>query len=75
MPRDPKKREKEATPMQIAVMLQKKDKETLSEMDAYIVKLKKQSKTAAKTHAVTALKRTGVLSSNGNSKKKIVSWE
>lgn len=64
-----------ATPMEIAVMLQKKDKELLSEMDAYILKLKNQPKSEAKDPAVRALKRTGVLSSKGNSKKKIVSWE
>lgn len=75
MPRYKDNRKKGATPMEIAVMLQKKDKEMLSDMDAYIMKLKNQPKAEAKGHAVSALKRTGVLSSKGNSKKKIVSWE
>ena len=67
--------DKGATPMEIAVMLQKRDKELISEMDAYILKLKQQPKTEAKGHAIKALKRTGVLNSNGRTKKKIVSWE
>lgn len=68
-------KEKEAKPMQTAVLLQKKDNEMLSEMDSYILKLQRQPKETAKTEAVKALKRTGVLSSKGAVKKKIVSWE
>lgn len=61
--------------MEISNLLEKKDKKILSEMDAYIVTLKQQPKTDAKTQAIAALKRTGVLTLQGNAKKKIVSWE
>lgn len=67
--------EKEATSMQTAVLLQKKDNQMLSEMDSYIKQLQQQPRDKAKTEAVKALKRTGVLSSKGTAKKKIVSWE
>lgn len=67
--------EKEATPMQTAVLLQKKDNEMLLEMDTYIKKLQQQPKDKAKIEAVKALKRTGVLDTRGTAKKKIVSWE
>ena len=66
---------KEATPMQTAVLLQKKDNKILAEMDSYIKKLQKQPKEKAKTEAVRALKRTGVLNTRGTVKKERVSWE
>lgn len=75
MERFANKKEKGANPMEIAIMLQKKDKELLSDMDAYIIKLRAESKPQAKTQAVKALKRTGVLTSKGSARKKIVSWE
>lgn len=61
--------------MQTAVLLQKKDNEMLSEMDIYIKKLQQQPKAKAKSEAVKALKRTGVLNAKGSAKVKIVSWE
>lgn len=67
--------EKEATPMQTAVLLQKKDNEMLSEMDIYIKSLQQQPTGKAKSEAVKALKRTGVLTAKGSVKVKIVSWE
>ena len=70
-----KELEKGMTSMEIANVLQKKDDELLAEMDAYISKLKARPQPEAKESAVKELKRTGVLSTKGNSKKKIVSWE
>lgn len=47
----------------------------LQAMDAYINQLKKMPKEQAKKESLAALKRTGVLTENGETKKKIVSWE
>ncbi|MCI9525249.1 MAG: hypothetical protein HFF01_09545 [Erysipelotrichaceae bacterium] len=44
------------------------------ELDLYIKKLKKQ-KSICKEDAKLALKRTGVTTKSGRTKKKIVSWE
>jgi len=68
-------REKGANPMEIAVKLKRKDQEMLLDMDNYIKRLKSQPKSEASVCAVKALKRTGVLTQSGKSKKKIVSWE
>lgn len=52
--------------------------ELAEEMKRYVSHLREQQKynnAAVKTEAKKALIRTGVLTRNGNLKKKIVSWE
>lgn len=47
----------------------------LKAMDMYINQLKAMPKEQAKKESLAALKRTGVLTEDGATKKKIVSWE
>lgn len=54
------------------------DKEYLDQMKQYIESIKAQQEAApdeAYKYAESALKRMGVINSNGTTKKKIVSWE
>ena len=69
------KNTKEATFLKIAVSLQERQAEYTRGMDAYIERLKNQEPDTARENAMRALVRTGVVTRNGNPKKKIVSWE
>ena len=68
-------RKKEAMFMSTAVLLKETKDKYLQEMDKYIMHLQAQPLDVAKQEAIRALKRTGVMTSNGKQKKKIVSWE
>ncbi len=64
--------------MAAAVRIRQDEFEMSRKMQEYAEQLKKQSKenpAKAKADAKIALVRTGVLTKNGNAKRKIVSWE
>lgn len=61
-----------------AVKILRDEQAYAREMQAYVKTLKKQSRessSVAKRNAINALKKTGVINSNGSAKVKIVSWE
>ncbi len=64
--------------MSTATKIRKDEYEYAAQMKEYVDSLKKQmvqNPIQAKKEAKSALVRTGVLNSNGKTKKKIVSWE
>ena len=64
--------------MSTSTMLRKEEYLFAKEMESYIKTLRNQQKVSqddAYADAKEALKRTGVINRNGNTKKKIVSWE
>lgn len=70
--------EMEVDIMSTAMKIRRDEFEYAAQMRGYVDRLRKQvaqNPTQAKKDARSALVRTGVLSSNGRSKKKIVSWE
>lgn len=72
------KDEKGVDAMSTATILRKEEYLFAKEMESYIETLKNQQKMSqddAYEDAKNALKRTGVINRNGNTKKKIVSWE
>lgn len=68
-----KKNGKETSFMAIAVSLNREQDKYIKEMNEYIKKI--SASPQAETEALEALKRTGVVTKQGNLKKKIVSWE
>ena len=72
------KKKKEVDIMITAAKLQEPDLMLIKDMESFIEKLKKQQQNSqedAYKDAKQALYRTGVISKNGKTKKKIVTWE
>ncbi len=65
--------------MTTATLLKNEEFQFANEMEAYVndfkSKVKKNGKEQYRDDALAALKRTGVVTSKGNTRKKIVSWE
>lgn len=69
---------KEALFVKNAAILQQEEMEIARSMEAYVSLLQKEAKkepAVAREKARKALARTGVTTTSGNLKKKIVSWE
>lgn len=69
----------EVDAMTTATMLQKEEFQFAKEMEAYVKELKSLRKQNGeeeyRQEALEALRRTGVVTAKGNTRKKIVSWE
>ena len=68
----------EVDAMSTATVLRKEEYQFAEDMERYVDSLKQQHLNAADeayTEARDALKRTGVITAKGTTKKKIVSWE
>lgn len=65
--------------MTTATILEKEEYKFANEMEKYVKELKSMRKrngeAECREEALEALKRTGVVTRNGNTRKKIVSWE
>lgn len=70
---------KEVDIMTTATILRNEEFKFANEMEEYVEEIKNKRKlkgeAECRKEALAALKRTGVVTKNGNTRKKIVSWE